>query len=352
MLPTSEVSDTVSVAFGDGAGGFGSHVDFATGDGPSSVAIGEPNVDNRPDLITANSNGNSVSVLRGDGSGGFGAESGLRNRHAPPVGGGRGPERRQPHRRGRRQPGLEHGVGAAELDRNLARGAGELRPQHRLPLQRRFSGGGRRSERRRILDAVVLTSSGVSVLLGDGTGRFGTATAFDAGQSLISLALGDFNGDHTPDVAVGNEVGGPVPATVSVLLGDGAGGFGAPTDYATAALYATSVAVGDLNGDATLDLVVGAPGAGAWSVLLGNGDGTFGTHTDFRHRGLPGGGGGRRSEPRHRGLDVVAAGDEGVSVLLGNGDGTFGAHTEYSAGLNPYAVAAGRSERRRGVSTS
>ncbi len=42
-----------------------------------------------------------------------------------------------------------------------------------------------------------------------------------------------------------------------MLLGDGSGGFGAPTDYGAGA-YPTSVAAGDFNGDGKQDLAVTA----------------------------------------------------------------------------------------------
>ena len=49
------------------------------------------------------------------------------------------------------------------------------------------------------------------------------------------MAIGDVNGDGKPDLAVANYGSN----TVSVLLGNGAGGFGAKTDFATGAHPAT-----------------------------------------------------------------------------------------------------------------
>ena len=43
------------------------------------------------------------------------------------------------------------------------------------------------------------------------------------------MAIGDVSGDGKPDLAVANYGSN----TVSVLLGNGAGGFGAKTDFAT-----------------------------------------------------------------------------------------------------------------------
>jgi hypothetical protein len=58
------------------------------------------------------------------------------------------------------------------------------------------------------------SDQGVSVLLGNGDGTFQTAVNFGAGPGSTSVALGDFNGDGAPDLAVAN---GP-SASVVVLL--------------------------------------------------------------------------------------------------------------------------------------
>src|SRR5262249_15049248 len=42
---------------------FATYQDFAVGDGPHSVALGDVNGDGRPDLVTANLDGDSASVL-------------------------------------------------------------------------------------------------------------------------------------------------------------------------------------------------------------------------------------------------------------------------------------------------
>jgi hypothetical protein len=84
------------------------------------------------------------------------------------------------------------------------------------------------------------------------------------------VAVGDVNGDGTLDLAVANYGSN----TVSVLLGTGDGSFQAARNFA-AGSGPGSVAVGDVNGDGTLDLAVA--GSGGVRVLLGNGDGTFQT---------------------------------------------------------------------------
>src|SRR5437773_8612290 len=92
---------------------------------------------------------------------------------------------------------------------------------------------------------------------------------FEAGTAPTSVAMGDFNGDGRPDLAVLNRVS----QDVSVLLGNGDGTFGAQTRFA-AGSYPYSVAVGDFNGDGRPDLAVANYLSNDVSVLLGKGDGT------------------------------------------------------------------------------
>src|SRR5215831_17268668 len=79
-------------------------------------------------------------------------------------------------------------------------------------------------------DANCITQAAVIVLLGDGSGRFSRGGQFVAGPPNTTpdtLASGDFNGDGTPDLAVVNN-GVNQFGSVSILLGDGSGGFLAP----------------------------------------------------------------------------------------------------------------------------
>src|SRR5215831_12571491 len=91
-----------------------------------------------------------------------------------------------------------------------------------------------------------------------------------AGNFPVSVAVGDFNGDGKPDLAVANPL---FPnGTVSVLLGNGDGSFQAAQAFG-AGSQPLSVAVGDFNGDGKPDLAVANQVSNNVSVLLGNGDG-------------------------------------------------------------------------------
>jgi hypothetical protein len=167
-----------------------------------------------------------------------------------------------------------------------------------------------------------------SVLLSNGDGSFQAPYFFDAEAISISMAVGDFNGDGTLDLAVANYYSN----TVRVLLGTGDGSFYDRRDFA-AGSGLHKVAVGDFNRDGILDLVTDS------TILLGNGDGTFQTPNNIGASGIwaVGDFNGDGS------LDLAAPnyGSNTVSVLLGNGDGSFQPARTYDAGGAPQSMVVG-----------
>jgi hypothetical protein len=114
----------------------------------------------------------------------------------------------------------------------------------------------------------------VTILANDGHG------GFDAGQAAslfvpggpVALAVGDFNGDGKPDLAVACKDAN----VVSVFLGEGHGLFGPGSTYPVS-FGPASVIAGDFNGDGITDLATASEfeGIGNADLLLGAGDGTF-----------------------------------------------------------------------------
>jgi hypothetical protein len=180
-------------------------------------------------------------------------------------------------------------------------------------------------------------SDNVSILLGTGTGSFGTATNFTAGDEPTSVAVGDFNNDTNLDLAVANQESD----NVSILLGTGTGSFGPPTNF-TAGNGPTSVAVGNFNGDTNLDLAVANFVSNNVSILLGTGTGSFGPPTNF-----PAGSGpvsvaiGKFNGDAFEDLAIANQFSSDVSILLGTGTGSFGAPINYPVGNTPLEVAVG-----------
>ena len=168
------------------------------------------------------------------------------------------------------------------------------------------------------------------------TPSFAVARTFGAGAGAFSVAVGDFNGDGKPDLAVANSNSN----NVSVLLGKGDGTFQTAVNYGAGA-RAFCVAISDLNGDGKHDLAVA--NANGVSVMLGKGDGTFQAAVNYNTGGDP------RSvavgDFNGDGKPDLAVGNNGsrnVSVLLGKGDGTFPGGRQLRCGRNALVRSSGR----------
>lgn len=124
---------------------------------------------------------------------------------------------------------------------------------------------------------IVMAQAEANVIItatGNGEGRFTPAEAvLRAGDHPYTVVMGDFNGDGRMDVAAPNANSNDL----TIGLGDGAGGFTAPEGARTRLPSRTlSLAAGDLNGDGAIDLVGSADEAQSeLSLLIGDGRGGF-----------------------------------------------------------------------------
>lgn len=181
----------------------------------------------------------------------------------------------------------------------------------------------------------------VSVLLGAGDGSFGPAAKFPVGQGPCSVAVGDFDGDGVPDLATVDSGVATVGNTVSILIGDGKGGFSAATPYIVG-MSPRGIVAGDFNKDGVLDLATANWGTNNVSVLIGKGDGSFMPAVDYpvgaNPRAIAIGDLNGDGNPD---LAIADRNSDSVSILLGAGDGTFAAAQAYAVGSFPRSVAIG-----------
>jgi uncharacterized protein (TIGR03437 family) len=267
IVTANAVSNNVSLLLGNGTGSFGAAASFAVGSEPLSIAVVDMNRDGKPDLVTVNNNGNSVSVLLGNGAGGFAAALGS------PFAAGVSPNSvAAGDFNGDGKPDLAVATAGNLVLIFLGNGVGGLSYNGFISVgsfpqsiaAQDFNGDGK-------VD-LVTTNSGdntVTVLLGNGLGGFAVApgSPFTVGNSPQAVAVGDVNGDGKPDIVASNLSDG----TVTILLGDGLGGFtvaaGSPFPAGTSP---SALAFGDFNGDGSLDLAIANTGANAVTVLLGS----------------------------------------------------------------------------------
>jgi hypothetical protein len=163
---------------------------------------------------------------------------------------------------------------------------------------------------------------------------FRISQSFALAPAPTSVASGDLNGDGYPDLVVTRTGSGGV----SVLLGNGKGGFSAGVVY-PAGTTVSNALVADFNGDGRLDVAVTDSSTGSVDVLFGNGDGTFGapsvypalkdpvalTTGHFANSGK---------------LDLAVASSTGLSVLLNDGTGKFSSPAAVPITVQPRSIAA------------
>lgn len=199
------------------------------------------------------------------------------------------------------------------------------------------------------LVAANLFANTISVLLGDGTGGFSLPTNLpvvaDGKGSPAGLAVADFNSDNKLDLAVAIEYN---PGRVFVMRGDGAGNFSV-SNMLDAGVNTTTVAIGDFNDDSKPDLAAVNKGdvvlalAGNVSVFVNDGLGGFGTATNFSAGSTPVAiVTGNFDNDSSTDLAVANSASNNISILAGNGAGSFTAASNIPVGTNPSGIVAGQ----------
>jgi VCBS repeat protein len=286
---------------GAGDGSFGAPASFdIAGSGPWGVALADIDGNGTLDIVTANNDTADVSVLAGDGSGNFAAA-------------------------------VDFPAGAFPIAVAIADVNGDGHPD------------------------IVTANAGstdVSVLAGDGPGNFAAPEVVSIGADAEprALAVGDLDGDGEVDIVTanatldGSDFPPPeLPGSVSIMIGDGSGGFAPAVQRSTGAGEgrADGVVIADITGDGRADLVVSRPNANSAAVLIADGAGGFGDAVLF-----PVGIGPSPiavADATGDGHPDILTGNQvgsNVSVLPGDGAGGIGFDGNFGVGAYPHSIVA------------
>ncbi|HKH98943.1 MAG TPA: FG-GAP-like repeat-containing protein [Candidatus Sulfotelmatobacter sp.] len=351
LVVTNALDGTIGVFLGKGDGTFTLPAAAPrTGFNPFSVVVGDFNNDGKLDLAVAcNNNNNIVSVFIGNGDGTFGGQNQIQGATGlNPVSIAAGDFNGDGYLD--LAVAYQQGLVGVILNAKTAFGSFDAPVVYNTAafptsiVVGHFNGTAN-------LDIAVAAGNGntLSVLFGNGDGTFQPQVNYGTGDIPYAVATADFNGDGLPDLVVANSGGNNVSVLISNSNANANDAFQTRNDYPVG-LYPNAVAVGDFNGDGILDLAAATSdcpiypncGAGTISVVLGNGDGTFGAPSHWTT--------GTNTDPyalavadlRSNGtLDVAVANyaTGTVSVMLGMGDGTFPSHADYPVGSEPSSVA-------------
>jgi uncharacterized protein (TIGR03437 family) len=273
LAVVNQADGSVTILMGNGTGVFQKLATVPTGKNPDFIAIGDFNGDAIPDLAVVNRGGNSIAVLLGIKGGFVPNATAFMPAQGSPFAVGNSPSGAAI---GDFNGDMKLDIAVTnELDNTvtvlLANTNGGFTPATASPflvgsnpsfvVTSDFNGDG-------FLDLAVanLNSNNVTLLLGNGSGRFSPSPSglLATGHQPFAIATGDFNGDLITDLAIANYA----DSNVTVLLGNGAGGFKAgPGSPVAVTGNPTSISGGDFNQDGLPDLAV-ATTADSVSLLV------------------------------------------------------------------------------------
>ncbi len=378
LASVSSSASTVSVLLGSSTGVFQDSVSYAAGAGAKYAAIEDINADGNADIVATNSSGNGISILLGKGDGTFehatsSALSGAPGAVAVQDFNGDGRPDIAVAIPGSDSVSLLSGLAAMSTSTTLMSSQNPSRFGENVTLTATISlptatgvvtffdgirilGTGGVRDGQASLQTNLLESGSHSLTASylGGTGLPSTSSVLtqtvnrvaqsgflnavnygSGGSAPQSVAVGDFNADGKPDVAVANFN----THNVSVFLNQGGGLFASPLN-SSAGFNPVSIATGDFNEDGKTDIVAVDYGSQSVAVLIGNGDGTFGTPVsypagnlaqsiaiaDFNNDGRE---------------DLAVAFVGGVKLLAGNADGTFQEAVQVDIPFYPNVIVAG-----------
>jgi FG-GAP-like repeat len=172
----------------------------------------------------------------------------------------------------------------------------------------------------------TINNAGINIRLGNGTGSFPNETNTAVVDSVTDLVAADFNSDGNLDLAMTKNGGYSTAPTnaVRVISGNGAGGFGAPTNFAIGS-FPLDLEIGDFNADGRPDVAaVSFATANTVSILLNNGAGGFTAAPAISWANVTSGAKIVAADfNRDCATDLAVVRSDSVAILQGNNTGNF-----------------------------
>jgi hypothetical protein len=274
---------TITFAFGDGTGKFGSYSSQAVGPGSDAVsfiAVGDLNNDGNPDIVTANTNeqneDGTLSVFLGSAAGAF-----SKTAASPQAADG----------------SRTSWVGIADFNKDGKMDVAVVN------IGEQGTGGA--------------TGRSISIFKGDGLGGLTSFNKIDiplANGVALAGAIGDLNGDTWPDLAVTfanvppDDLSPQIDGSIRTFMNKQDGtlqDFASSSEYTSGGPFPISIVAADFSGDGKTDLVVANAG-----------------------------------DPDNANLFLNFGRDKSIGTLTNGGTGTFGPTVEYTVGFSSaFAVA-------------
>jgi hypothetical protein len=277
---TPSANGSVSILLATGApGNFGAPTNFLVGNQPVSIVAADFNNDGKLDLVVCSGIGAGTYLLLGDGAGSFAVSS----------------------------LGITNTFSAVAYDFN---GDGKVD----LAFARRALGN-------------------VTIHLGNGDGTFTAGATLPAGGTILGIAAGNLDNDGKIDLVATDSNNG----VVHRYLGVGDATFTHVPGALATGPFPTTLAIGDFNGDGRGDIAVTVQNSNLIAIYLGDGAGGFAAPSTFAGGNSPQGMTAADLD-RDGKLDLVssAANDNRVRIYPGNGDGTFAAPILLVSGSQPF----------------
>ncbi len=281
---TDATQNRIVIYYGENSDNFSQTDSFSLGITPSFASAGDFDNDGKSDLIIVSSNTSSVTILLSAANGGFNAPVSVSLAE-------------------NNNPG-EVAVGDVNGDGNIDAVVGSIRTD----------------------------LSGISILIGDGAGKFSLKPFLLSNAGTYRVSLADVNNDGQLDI-----IGGANQSASAIRLGSGDGTFGDELTFASAG-FVVSQSVDDFDGDGKADLIQTAGNAAEFQLFFGAGNGHFGASSiklggqpnstvaaDFNNDGKPD-------------LAVSNYDLSNVSVLTNDGVGGLSVTSTIALPERPYSI--------------